>query len=179
MISQVDLVPVGRIGRPHGYRGEAMLNFHDAGLEQTVDSADTDCVFLEVEGIPVPFFWEDFRLTGRLSAIVKFHGVDTREQARGLTGCEALMERDALGAVDGLPAKGSLIGYTMVDARTGLEVGRVASVDDSTENVLFIVEGADGRGLMVPASGDLIEGVDGEGRVLRVSLPDGLLEIND
>ena len=50
-------------------------------------------------------------------------------------------------------------------------------VDDATENILFCVMTPDGAEVLVPASEDLVEGIDPEKREIRVSLPDGLLDL--
>ena len=56
-------------------------------------------------------------------------------------------------------------------------IGTLAYVDDSTENVLFSVSKPGGGEVLIPASGDFIVSVDPEGRKIRVSLPEGLLDL--
>ena len=58
-------------------------------------------------------------------------------------------------------------------------MGRTLSyVDDATENVLFGVEKPDGNEVLIPASDEFIISVDAENRKIRVSLPEGLLDLS-
>ena len=51
----------------------------------------------------------------------------------------------------------------------------IVAVDDSTMNVLFVIE-KDGDELLLPAHEEFIIDLDRENRVLKVDIPDGLLE---
>ena len=54
-----------------------------------------------------------------------------------------------------------------------LVVGTIASIDDTTANILFELE--DGR--LIPANDDLIVDIDTEHRQIRMNIPEGLLDI--
>ena len=72
-----------------------------------------------------------------------------------------------------MPSLSMLVGFMLVDADTGKEVGRIASIDDSTHNILFELE--DGR--LIPASDYLIHHIDTTERTIKTIIPEGLLEI--
>lgn len=52
-------------------------------------------------------------------------------------------------------------------------VGKIAEVNDSTENWLFITE----DGTLIPANEDLIIDIDYDGKVIVMDLPEGLLNL--
>lgn len=83
MIKQEEVYKIGRLGKPHGVHGEIQLQFND----DVFDTADADYLVLEVEGILVPFFIEEYRFRSDEIALMKFEDIDTEEKARQLTGC--------------------------------------------------------------------------------------------
>jgi 16S rRNA processing protein RimM len=68
-----------------------------------------------------------------------------------------------------------LVGMTLVDADTGAEIGPVVEFYELPQGLLL--EFRHGAGLAsVPFVEEFVEAVDGESRVIRVRLPNGLLE---
>ena len=65
------------------------------------------------------------------------------------------------------------MGFDIIDATTGQPVGRIASIDDSTINILFELE--DGK--LIPASEELITDVNKDNRTITIDLPQGILDI--
>ena len=66
-----------------------------------------------------------------------------------------------------------LVGFDIVEAKTNKKVGTIASIDDSTANLLFELE--DGR--LIPASEELITDIDKEKNTITIDLPDGILDL--
>ena len=65
------------------------------------------------------------------------------------------------------------MGFSIVDDKTGKQVGTIASIDDSTVNILFELE--DGR--LIPASEELITDIDKDKKTITIDLPEGILEL--
>ena len=63
----------------------------------------------------------------------------------------------------------------MTDAQKGL-IGVIAEVDQSTENVLFVIP-TENDELLIPFFEDLIEKIDHKKKMLFVNLPAGLLDL--
>lgn len=169
MIREDDVYRIGRIGRPHGVKGEVTFRFDD----DVFDRVECDYLVLSVDGILVPFFMEEYRFKGSETALVKFCDVDTQERAAALTGCDVYFPRHLADGEGAGMSWSALVGYALVDAASGAAVGRIASVDDATSNILFELE--DGK--LVPAAAELVEDVDREGRRITVRLPEGLLDL--
>ncbi|MBR4238063.1 MAG: 16S rRNA processing protein RimM [Prevotella sp.] len=179
MIKPQQVYPIGRIGKPHGVKGEMNFMFDD----DVFDTTDSDYIIIETEGILVPFFFEEYRFRNDNTAIIKLEGIDTQEQAREFTNCVVYFERSkAENAEDEtstfLSQKNrQIVGFTIVDAQTGKSIGTVKDIDGSTINVLLVIEDEDRQQMLIPANEDLIEGIDLQRQTITMRLPDGLLTL--
>lgn len=168
MIHHEDVYKIGKMGKPHGVKGEVSFQFDDDIFDRT----DADFLILELDGILVPFFIEEYRFRSDSLALMKLEGIDTQERARELTNCEVYFPREQQGDEENL-SWAAIIGFTVVNEKTNTPVGAIAAVDDSTENVLFELEDS----TLIPASEDLITNIDTKKRTITIDLPEGLLEL--
>ena len=73
--------------------------------------------------------------------------------------------------------EGELIGYEVRDRKAG-RIGKVAGIDDNTENVLLVVENEVGEDVFIPFVDDFIEEIDEGENVIYTDLPEGLVNLN-
>jgi 16S rRNA processing protein RimM len=169
MIKPEEVFRIGRLGKPHGVKGELTMQVED----DVFDRVEADFLVLLVDGIMVPFYMEEYRFRNDNSALIKFEDVDTVERARELTNCEVYFPRHLADDASDDYTWSFFEGYTITDADNGRTVGRIAEVDDSTANVLFCLD--DGR--LIPAAEELIAGINHQARTIAMQLPQGLLDI--
>ena len=169
MIREEEVYQIGKLGKTHGVKGEISFLFDD----DVFDRVDADYLILKVDGIFVPFFLEEYRFRSDANAIVKFEDIDTQERAKELTGCEVYFPRELADNDDDSISWAAIVGFDIIEAESGSKIGRIASVDDATLNILFCLE--DGR--LIPASEDLITAIDQQGRSITMHLPTGLLDL--
>lgn len=169
MIREEEVYKIGRLGKTHGVKGEVSFLFDD----DVFDRVDADYLVLMVDGILVPFFMEEYRFRSDTTAIVKFCDIDTQERARELTGCDVYFPRKLAENDEGNMSWAEIVGFSIVDASTGRTVGKIASIDDSTINILFCLE----DGTLIPASEELITDIEQENRIITIDIPEGLLEL--
>ncbi len=169
MIKQEEVFKIGRLGKPHGVKGEISFQYDD----DVFDTTDGDYLVLDLNGILVPFFMEEYRFRNDSLALVKFCNIDTQEQASELTGCDVYFPRHLTNDNNEPPSLAMLVGYRLVDASTKKEIGTITSIDDQTANILFELQ--DGR--LIPASDELIHVIDGQQQEIIMDIPEGLLEI--
>ena len=169
MIKQEEVYRIGRLGKAHGIKGEVTLQFDD----DIFDRVDADYLVLDVEGIFVPFFMEEYRFRSDTVALVKFCDVDTQQRASELTGCGVYFPRALADEDEENVSFAMLVGFDIIDASTENKIGTIAAIDDATVNLLFELE--DGR--LIPASDDLICGIDMKQGEIRMYIPEGLLEL--
>lgn len=169
MIKREDVYKIGRLGKAHGVKGEVSFQFDD----DIFDTTDADYLILEIDGILVPFFMEEYRFRNDSLALVKFCDVDTQQRASELTGCDVYFPRTLAEEFEGQLSLSSLVGFDIVETSNGKVVGKIAAIDDTTQNILFELE--DGR--LIPASDELITNIDTNRQQIIMQIPTGLLEI--
>jgi len=176
MIDRNTLVSVGRYTRAHGVNGEiaAQVDIDAASI-----GAGT-CLLSVIDGLVVPFFVENCRVRSSHAVLLTIDGIDSEAQTTLLAGREILMTRDdynrLMGGDDDERPLDFFKGYTIVDDE-GHTVGQITAVDDSTANVLFVVNGDDGSEHLIPAVPEMIVDLDDEARIITMDLPQGLLEL--
>lgn len=173
MIRKDDVYRIGRIGKPHGVAGEVTLNFDDDVFDRT----DAEYLVLDIDGILVPFFFDEYRFKTDTTALMKFAGIDTQDRARELTGCDVYFPRHIADTQEHVSLS-MTNGFTMLDANSGHAIGTIVGVDDTTANTLFEVQAADGEQLLIPVCDEFIDSVDTSKRTITMRLPDGLLDLN-
>jgi 16S rRNA processing protein RimM len=169
MIKQEEVYRIGRLGKTHGVKGEVSLQFDD----DIFDRVDADYLVLELDGILVPFFIEEYRFRSDTVALIKFEDVDTQQRANELTGCDVYFPRALAADDEGEVSLSLLVGFDLVEANGGTTIGRIAAIDDTTANLLFELE--DGR--LIPANDDLIRDIDTKRKTIKMEIPEGLLEL--
>lgn len=169
MIKESEVYRIGRLGKAHGIKGEVSFQFDD----DVFDRVDADYLVLDIDGILVPFFMEEYRFRSDSVCLVKFCDVDTQQRASELTGCDVYFPRALANDDDETPSLASLVGFTIVSAPDGFPVGTIAAIDDQTSNILFELE----DGTLIPANDDLIIDIDTTKRQITMSLPEGLLAL--
>jgi len=174
MIRREEVYRIGRIGKPHGVNGEVGFNFDD----DVFDRVEAEYLVLDVDGILVPFFIDDYRFKGNATALVKFSGIDSQERARELTGCEAYFPRHSSDDGEETLSKAEIVGFELVDASDGSVVGVIQGIDDSTANVLFEVERPVKGTVLIPRGDDFVQSVSMDERRIVMSLPDGILDLD-
>lgn len=174
MITREEVYKIGKIGKPHGVKGELTLQF----IDDVFDRADADFLVLDIDGILVPFFFEEYRFRSDSVALVKFCDIDTQEQARTLTGCDVFFMRKYADGDDEQLSWAQIVGFKIVEEHTGKVIGTITHVDDSTINLLFEVLTEDGKELLLPASEDLIISVNADNHEIEMALPEGILDLD-
>lgn len=173
MIRRDDIYKIGKLGKPHGVKGEITFAITD----DVFDRVDADYLVLDIDGILVPFYLEEYRFKNDDNVLVKFEDIDTQEQVRAYTGCEVYFPRHLSDSDEENMSWAEIIGFQLVDAVSGRVVGTIDHVDDSTLNLLFEITSPEGEALLIPANNDLIEEVDIEKKMIRMAIPEGLLEL--
>ena len=169
MIRKEEGYKIGRLGKTHGVSGEISFLLDDDVFDRT----DADYLILDIDGILVPFFIDSYRFKTDSNALMKFDGIDTQERARELTGCDVYFPRVLFDDDDDSISWAELVGYSLIDNNSGKVIGEIASIDDTTINILFELT----TGKLIPASEELITHIDTKKQQIYINLPEGILEL--
>lgn len=120
---------------------------------------------------------QDVRQLNDDSFEVKFGGIDGIDDARQIAGSYCLVAKSDLPETIHEDAPQTLLGFSVEDAERG-PLGEVVEVLASSAQGVLVVDGPFGE-VMVPAVDEFVLGVDESSRVVRVSVPQGLLSLGE
>ena len=163
----MDWIPVGRVTRTHGLKGE--LKFFPADQDDLVVQKDqqirlgeTTFKIKSVRGVKSPF-------------IVKFEGVDSIEAAQSLSGQEVLVAKEDFESLpEGEYYRFEIEGLQAFDD-TGKYYGVIEEIIATGSNDVYVVRG-DGKEWLVPMIDSVVQNIDLEEGKLIFHCVEGLFE---
>ena len=175
MINEQDVIKIGKITKSRGIHDEVELLFTDDAF----DRGEAEYLVCKIDGILVPFFWEEYRFKNDTVAIFSFEGISDEASAQKIVGTEVFYPLSFFIERTSAPVSWSYFtGFRIVDEAAGY-LGTVGSVDESSANVLFYIDREDGSELLIPFHPELLVDSSEAERKLVVRLPEGLLSLND
>ena len=173
--SWASMVLVGRVARPHGIRGQVVVNPETDFVSERFHAGAQ--MWTRVQGRETALTIAAARVEGR-RPILAFDGYATVEAAETLAGAELRVPESELQALpDGSYYLHQLAGCR-VETVDGAAVGTVRRVDGGAAAAMLVVDGSRGE-VLVPFVQEMCVGIDVEARLIRVRLPEGLLELNE
>ncbi|MBR6865253.1 MAG: hypothetical protein IKM75_10375 [Bacteroidales bacterium] len=158
---------IGQVLKSNGRDGELLVSFSGIAPEE-IDLEEP--VFIEFDGLPVPFYFESFSQRGNTRALVRLTGVHNLTDADELAGAVLYAEDDLYEDEDE-----DLTGWTVLDA-DGNRVGTVSAHEDIPGNPCIWVETGHGESLL-PLREELVLEVNETEKTLRMEIPEGLLDL--
>lgn len=182
MISESEIMEIGTIQKPHGVKGE--INVTLSGPD--IDLEALRCIVIDIDGIFVPFFIDSIRPRSQSSVLIHIDGIDSDAQAKELCGKSIHALRSDLRQM-GLDLSenteegfylSDLVGFS-ISANGGSLKGIVEDFDDTTENLLLIVSTVQNKKSYLPFVEEFIDDIDFENRKIEMTLPEGLIDLNN
>jgi 16S rRNA processing protein RimM len=169
-----DMAVVGRVARPHGLRGDVVVNPETDFVAERFRPGAT--VWMRSAGREEQLTIGSARVqNGR--PVVGFVGLSSIEAAERLAGLELRVPEEALQPLEpGQYYEHQLVGCSVSTADG--PVGTVVRVDRAGGGSRLVVEGARGE-ILVPLAVDICVEIDVAGRRIRIEPPQGLLELNE
>lgn len=167
-----DCYYLGKITKKHGFKGNLILHLEtdEPELYQNMES-----VFIETNGMLVPFFFETIGPHSKNKLLVKFEDL-TPEEAEKLVNRSVWLPLDTLPELeDDAFYYHEIIGYKVIDGRKG-EIGLIKNVNDSGMQALFEID-FDGKQILIPVVDDWILEVNKDEKFIRIETPEGLIEL--
>ena len=158
---------IGKVLKSNGTAGELLVSFLDVN-PQDIDLQEP--VFIEFDGLPVPFYFESFNQRGNSRALVRLTGVHSLKDADELAG--SALYADYFVQED----EDDFTGWTVLD-QNKKPVGEVTDLEDIPGNTCLWVRKADGAEVLLPFHEDLLLEADSEKQILTLQIPEGILDL--
>ena len=170
-----DLAVVARVARPHGRRGEVILNLETDFPEQRFAPGNRVMIRrgADAEALVVRSVW-----FMKSRPVVGFEGFESIDDAETLAGHEL---RIPVGELADLPP-GMFYHHDLVGCRVettgGEAIGEVVAVEGSGEASRLVLQTPRGEEL-IPLVSEMVPLVDTGARRIVIAAPDGLLGLNE
>jgi 16S rRNA processing protein RimM len=160
---------VGFLRRPHGLRGELIMDLH-TDFPERLESGRS--LFIGEARKPMTLMSSRTHAKGRL---VKFKGVDTPEDA-GLFRNQWVYVKatDVPDLPEGKVYQHELFGLAVED-ENGNSLGELVEIIETGANDVYVVRDSNGREILLPAIPAVILELDPARRLMRVHLLEGLI----
>ena len=161
---------IGQIVGVHGIKGNCKIRSYAESL--SVFQSDSVVIVATSDGRQRPYEINWVKPHAK-AALVSLKGVDTRNQAEALIGCELFIEKNRLPD----PEEGSYYWFDLI----GLDVfendqkylGRLESIIQTGSNDVYVVK-KDNTEVLIPALESVVQKIDLKNRRMQVDLPEGL-----
>ena len=178
MIREEEVFKIGYISKQRGLRGEVEMVFTD----DCFDTGSAEYLVLDMDGIYVPFFWEEYRFKNDDTAIVKFEDIDDDTQARTLVGHAVYYPKEHVATSTDeegaeLSSYKALTGFEVFD-QDDERIGVITHVDDSSVNTLLTIERNNGDDFLFPFHNDFLLSFDLHNRKIQLMIPEEIASLN-
>lgn len=173
MINLKDCIEIGQLTRPHGIKGHLIVKLNGFTFD---DLEEMELVFIIIDGLPVPFFIEEFSERNSDSLLLKLDAVDSGEEARQYAEATIYIPNNQLSGTQDHSVNPKLLkGYRVVDETKG-DIGIFDDLLDFDQNPVFSVLNHK-QEILIPYNEAFITSIDNDLKVIHVNCPDGLLEL--
>lgn len=173
MQNREDYFLLGTLSKTHGVSGELVLKLNNLDAD---DIEEMGSVFIEFDGLLVPFFISQCFAKNMNSLVVKFEDIDSSEQAGEFVNCKVFSSEIISGDTDDfLRQIDLLIGFDVIDKQYG-NIGKLKEFIDMPNNPLFkVVKGK--KELLIPVNDEFILEVDKKNKTILIDAPEGLIDL--
>lgn len=174
-----DLLLIGTVGKPHGFRGEVKVRPETDDPDRYVDlervfvgEAPATARELALDGVRFQY------PKGRTVVLLGFEGIESQEEVEALRGQSVYAVQAELPALEeGEVYVHDLIGLAVIEVDAdGAEVGQIGTVRDVFEGaqLLYQIRRADGSDVLLPDVDAFVHAIDVEGGRMLVRPPEGI-----
>ena len=166
---------VGRIARPHGLRGDVVINPETDFVDERFRAGAT--VWTKSARGEEALTVGSVRLqNGR--PIVAFDGFERIEDVERLAGLELRVPEEALQPLEAHTYYQHQLVGCAVETTDGSRIGEVTRIDGGSGISLLVIHGDRGE-ILVPLTQAICTEIDVAAKRIRIAPPDGLLELNE
>jgi 16S rRNA processing protein RimM len=170
-----DMAVVGRVARPHGIRGDVIVN-PDTDFPETRFAPGAELFVKRGQTVERVTVTRARMQQGR--PVIGLSGVDDMNGALEYAGLEFRVPVDQLSPLpSGVFYRHDLIGCQVVTAG-GLVVGLVRDVEGTMRGSRLVLEAGGGAEVLIPLVDDICVSINPADRRIVIDPPEGLLDLN-
>ena len=171
---QEEYIQIGRLGKPFGLNGAIKVNLWDEFIGLIPPK---NVLFVRQGGDVIPFFFTSFKEQGA-HLLVVFEDFDNPNMAHKVAQKDIFVRKQDIPS-EFLEEEASeleaILGFRIIDENLGL-IGSVIDFDEKPYQTVILVEYQD-REVMIPWVDAYIVGVDSDKQVIKMDLPEGILDL--
>ena len=163
---------IGKLVATFGVKGEFVLK-HSLGKKTSLGGLET--IFIEEKKDELlPYFIESTRIKNESEIFLKVEGINSKEQAQRLLQKQIYLTAEDFHKHAARSAPISLLGYHVL--HQGEDLGEILEVIEQPHQLLCRIE-LNGKEVLLPVHTETLQKVDKNKKLVRLDLPDGLLDI--
>lgn len=147
------------------------INFFDYLIDKL------ESIFIEIDEQLVPFFIAEIDYINEETAIVGFDDIEDENKVKEFIGCRLYLPNELMPEdIDTGSALQYIIGFSVIDSNYG-EIGTIKDILQYSYNqILQVFKG--GNEILIPVSEEIIDEINIEKKIVKISAPEGLIEVN-
>ena len=153
------MLQIAKILKSNGTDGGLLIGMRDIDTE---DINLKEPVFIEFDGLPVPFFIQDITPRGTSKAIIHLNDICSLQDAEEIVGRAVYVDSDIEEEEEE-----NFLGWTVFDR--DVKVGIVDGFEDIPGNPCLAI-----GDILIPLHEDFVISIDDKERILTLDLPSGL-----
>lgn len=173
MINLSDCILLGTITKLHGFRGQLIVRLNNISSDKI---REMELVFIEIDGLPVPFFVTEFSEKDTGSLLIKLEDIDEKYTANALIDAKVYIKSLPENNIsEQFPVASQLLGYEVIDKNIGL-LGTLKKIIDIQQNPLFCII-KNNKEILLPASKEFILEINDSKKTIIVEAPAGIADL--
>ncbi|MBI5539852.1 MAG: 16S rRNA processing protein RimM [Bacteroidia bacterium] len=162
----------GIVLKTHGVKGELLIKT----VFEISDSYElAESIFLEIEGLLVPFFIEEYTVSSNQTIIVKLSFIDNKNKAVRFVDCNVFIEKNKSKAPKVEFSTSDLIGFSVLN-QDGVNLGKIIDFMDIPGNFLVTVMFGN-KEILIPFNEHVLIDFNKSKKQITLDVQDGLVDL--
>lgn len=168
-----DCFLLGTIFKLHGYKGDVNI-YNDNDIKLIFSKISF--FLIEENNELIPYFTENIRVKKKKILLVKFEDINSESEALKILNKKVYLPNTFYHKIQNLNQNQIVVGFNVIDKSLG-NIGIVEFVSDSKLQSLILVKNEE-KEFYIPFHEKFIKKIDINNKILRVKIPEELININ-
>ncbi len=169
-----ELILLGKIIKVHGFHGAVVIAL-EGEISEKINEMES--VFVEIDGRPVPFFFEWVKELSSNTLYAKFDYYNSDSSILEFVGCRVYTDKETLISYSDSKLPIFLTGYMVLDADRR-EIGKIKKVVSFPMQIMLELSKGKSEAILIPYSEEIIIATDNINKIIILELPEGIDSVN-